>query len=134
MMAADSLAVSNNRKFRTRKLYRVRGALIGIAGRADQAIMFVHWYDNGAILADRPKGQDIVALVLDRSGLYLYEVECYPIPILDAFAAAGSGSDIALAAMMLGKTPEEAVELACAIDLHTGPPVVVETLSWEGGD
>lgn len=127
-MAADSLAVSSNRKFRTRKLYRVRSALLAVAGLMDNALMFVHWYDLGANLDNRPHGFDGSALVLGDNGIFRYEGNCYPIPVIDEFAAIGSGGDIALAAMRLGKSPAEAVALACEIDLHTGPPVVVETL------
>jgi hypothetical protein len=130
-MAADSLANTDGRAFHTRKLYRVRGALIGISGGLDHGMMFVRWYAAGADLADRPKGLDASALALDRSGLYRYESECYPMPIEDGFAASGSGAYAALAAMHMGATPKEAVEVACKVDVYTGPPVVVERL-WEG--
>ena len=127
-MAADSLAVANNRKYRTRKLYRAAGAVVGVSGGIGEMLMAVRWYEAGADLAARPDGLNGTMLVLDESGLYRYEGNCYPIPVLDDFAATGSGSDIALAAMLMGKTPAEAVALACEVDLHTGPPVVAETL------
>jgi hypothetical protein len=127
-MATDSLANVSGLKFRTRKLYRIRGALVGLSGTMDEIVMFAHWYERGADLADRPQGIAGAALVLDASGLWRYESNCYPIPILDDFAAAGSGASVALTAMRLGKTPEEAVALACEVDLYTGPPVVVERL------
>ena len=37
--------------------------------------------------------------------------------------AGGSGEQIALAAMTLGKSPKEAVELACKLDIYTGGKV-----------
>ena len=127
-MAADSLAVSGNRKYRTRKLYRVRGALLGVSGSIGEMLMAVEWYRRGADLDNRPVGLDGSMLVLDQNGMFRYESNCYPIPVFDLFAASGSGADVALAAMRLGKTPGEAVALACEIDLHTGPPVTVERL------
>ena len=127
-MAADSLACAGGRKFRTRKLYRVRGALIGMSGAMDGIPMFGRWYEEGADLDDRPNGIEGYALVMDSSGLYRYESNCYPIPIIDEFATGGSGGDVAMGALLFGQTPEEAVALACEVDLHTGPPVVVERL------
>lgn len=127
-MAADSQANTNGRIFRTRKLYRARGALLGISGTLGEGLMFVDWYEHGADLGNRPVGMGCGVLVLDESGLYRYEDQCYPIPIIDDFAAAGSGTDIALAAMVMGKSPAQAVALACQIDLHTGTPVIVEQL------
>lgn len=133
-MAADSLAVTSGRKGRVRKLYRIRGAILGVAGSAEHAVMFAHWYDSGADLSDRPKDLDIGALVLDSNGIFRYEGNCYPYEILDEFAAVGSGADAAIAAMYMGATPEEAVEVACKVDLHTGPPVVVERLAHKQGE
>lgn len=127
-MAADSLAVTDNRKCRVRKLFRGRGAIIGVSGSAEHAVMFVHWYHNGADLNDRPRDLDIGALVLDKNGVFRYEGNCYPYEVLDEFAAVGSGADAGLAAMIMGATPERAVTVACEVDLHTGPPVVVATL------
>ena len=128
MMAADSQAEMKNRSFHTRKISRVRGALIGTAGGAEVSRMFVHWYAFGADLSDRPQGMDAVALVLDTNGLFVYEGNCYPVEITDEFMAIGSGAEVAVAAMMLGKSPKEAVAIACKVDLHTRPPVVVERL------
>lgn len=132
-MAADSLAVvgQGGLMYGTKKLYRVREALIGYTGEAQEGVMFVEWYANGADLNNRPSLKG-TAIVLDRSGIYRYEGNCYPIPVLDDHHAAGSGTDVALTAMRLGKSPAEAVELACELDLKTGPPVVVECLSYDG--
>lgn len=127
-MAADSLAANHSRKLTTRKLYRVRKAIVGFSGDLNHMVMFTYWYQKGADLSDRPRDLDGGALVLDGSGIWRYESECYPFPILDEFAAIGSGGDAALAAMYMGATPAEAVEIACRVDLHTGPPVVVESL------
>ncbi len=130
-MAADSLGGVGGRRTTVQKLYRVGGAIIGTSGAMDEGVMFAHWYANGADLADRPKGQDFGALVLDSSGIWRYEVKCYPFRIFDEFAVSGSGGDDALAAMLMGASPAEAVELACRVDLHTGPPIVVERLQDE---
>lgn len=128
MVAADSQAQANGTAYTTRKLYRANGAVIGVSGCLDNMLMFVHWYAAGADLSDRPKGIDGTALVLDRSGIWRYESECYPIPILDPFAAIGSGTDAALAAMHLGENPANAVYVACKVDVHSAVPVEVETL------
>jgi hypothetical protein len=46
-------------------------------------------------------------------------------PILERFWSVGSGRDFALAAMALGKTAKEAIELAHMFDASTGDKVDV---------
>ena len=63
-----------------------------------------------------------------RPLLWLYGDHFQPTPVLDDVYAIGTGDDIARTALHLGKTPEEAMELACELDFNSGPPVVAETL------
>lgn len=132
-MAADSRAMYGEDGYHhlTRKLFRVGGDLIGIAGQQVSCLRFVAWYEDGADPDAFPEfGEDEYSrvLVLTTEGLFRYEHSPYPVPILDDAAAIGTGRDVALTAMRFGKSPHEAVEVACEINLFTGPPVVSERL------
>lgn len=67
-------------------------------------------------------------LVLDKDGIRLYEYGPEPIRFEDKQYATGSGRDFALAAMYLGKTAKEAVEIASLFDTDCGNGVDVMTL------
>lgn len=69
----------------------------------------------------------VLHLKPDRT-LWLYGDHFQPTPVLDDTYAIGTGDDIVRTALHLGKTPEEAMDLACELDFNTGPPVVVEEL------
>lgn len=69
----------------------------------------------------------VLHLKTDRT-LDLYGAFFQPTPILDDVYAIGSGDDVVRTALHLGKSPMEAMEIACELDWNTGPPVVVETL------
>lgn len=56
---------------------------------------------------------------------FLCDGDTVPIPILDEFACIGSGAEFALAALHLGKTLEEAVDLASRLDVNTGNGIMV---------
>ena len=67
-------------------------------------------------------------LVLDKDGIYEYRFQLVPIRVEVDCWAIGSGAQAALGAMFMGATPEEAAEVACAIDPFCGGPVTVERL------
>lgn len=128
-MAADSQATMGNVVYSARKIFRVGDALVGCTGYADAFATFLEWYEGERSLREYPNfEQGFGIIVLDRDGIHVYEQRGGPIECLDEFFADGSGVAVAMTAMRLGKTPKEAVELACEMDAHTGPPVVVERL------
>ena len=130
-IAADSQWQAGDMKQRARKIYRVRGALIGIAGTVTEGLKFVQWYAEGCRRDEEPQlhADTWGALVLDATGLFEWNERLVPIPCYDKEGySVGTGYMAAQAALKLGKTPKEAVEVACLIDINTGPPVVVEKL------
>jgi hypothetical protein len=56
------------------------------------------------------------------------EVGIWPATTMGGYAAVGSGSDVALAAMDAGATARLAVEIACRRNIHCRPPVHVRRL------
>lgn len=128
-MAADSQATMGVVVYSTRKILRVGDALIGCTGYADSFAAFLAWYEGERLISEYPAfDEGFGAIVLDRGGIHVYEQRGGPIECLSEYFADGSGNAVAMTAMRLGKTPEEAVALACEMDAQTGPPVVVERL------
>lgn len=123
MMAADSLATHNGRRSSARKLFRVRGAIIGISGDLHAGLAFVQWAREGG-KGTAPSG-DYEALVLQPDGKIVLYIGPKVGPVNEACYAIGTGADCAMAAMYCGRRPDEAVRIASRIDLHTGGRVRV---------
>lgn len=76
-----------------------------------------------------PQGKDFTAILVDTSGnLSVFEGSGDRfIPWNVAFAAFGSGSDIAYGAMEMGATADQAVAAAIRRNTHSGGLIQVET-------
>lgn len=125
-LAADKRAtVSGIRSTVTKVARGPNGNMVGLAGTLALFEDVIAWLCHGG---ERPESQDdkhewCSVLEIDpqgrcwkheRSGRYLIE---------DRMAAIGTGGDFALAAMALGKTAAEAVQLASRFDTRTGDGV-----------
>ena len=107
------------------KLARAGRYICGFSGSAQAIGGFVAWLNAGANPAEYPvaKEDDQKAYVLcvrDDRTVWKFENSPYPIGLEDAHAASGSGRDYARAAMHLGKSAREAVEIACLFDESCG--------------
>lgn len=99
------------------------GRVFGCTGYSDECSLFAKWMQGGI---EKPTlGDDFAALVLTPDnkafwiGQRLEPVE-WSVP-----ATIGSGGDIALGAMLAGKSPAEAVQIAASRDVGTGSVVTV---------
>lgn len=121
MMAGDSLCDDGGMRTKGQKVFEsADGCILGFAGSFAQGIRFVEWYEDeeGA----PPNCDEVSILILDRKGkITLWDG--HPTPIKEKFYAIGTGAQAAMSAMMCGKTPQEAVKIACKIDMNTGLPV-----------
>ena len=109
---------------------RVRDMLIGYAWSVDCGMEFLGRLKRVIGSRGEPGGlsDESTGLLLDKNGLYEYESALVPTRIEGDCWAIGSGAQAALGAMYMGATPEEAAEVACAIDPFCGGPVTVERL------
>lgn len=128
VLAADSLATLGDTKLHGdyKKINRINGHLIGVAGGVADCATFLDWCRAGGELTETkaPEGS-YQALVIDPSGKAT-EVECgkyLPRMNRTKFHAIGSGAPFALAAMYAGATAVEAVKIATKIDTNSGLPV-----------
>ncbi|WP_028449689.1 hypothetical protein [Chitinibacter tainanensis] len=128
-LAADRQVTYGNQRFEIKKLFVIGDGklLMAGAGTADDLKLFASWLedsfaDNELLFGgETPEIDDLQAIVINtQTGeSYLYGEKLVPIEIKAPFAI-GSGGDFAMAAMKLGKSAKEAVELASEIDIFSG--------------
>jgi len=131
MVAGDTLVVHDDRTVSThRKVHVVRDMVVGYAGCLDSGVRFLGWVRRG--MGSRGKPNDLsdqfTGLVLDEDGIYEYRFQLVSIRVEGDCWAIGSGAQATLGAMFMGADPQEAAEVACAIDPFCGGPVTVERL------
>lgn len=138
-IAADSLAVDTwGLKSLVLKIEETENFLIGGAGIHGRIAGWVRGITPGNPGNSDPlklyypyiKDQDDPNIILiDRKTKQAYVHETgYFFPITRGFHAIGSGRDYALAAMSMGATAKEAVEVAMRFDNGTGGEIVVVKL------
>lgn len=134
-MACDTRVVCGSNCYNTdTKIYENDAYVIGVAGDAGVGIMLIEGPD---ILQPRHYDFDFEALVYVKATGKVYKVAFYKswncelssvIPVADSFAAVGSGSPYALAAMYLGNTATHAVTVAAQFDTNTGGKIITKQL------
>lgn len=133
-MAADTRLSGEACLKNATKIWRIRDSIVGVAGDAADTTKFLAWFrkecpveEAYAIATD---DHDFGALVLNKDGLFYYQGCCEPDKLHDEHTAIGAGAQGAKMAMMLGKTPSEAVALMMEIDECTGGKI--EELTLDG--
>lgn len=129
VMVSDSNVSDSDRHWSRRKVFRIRGALVGIAGVVSQAEQFLLWYRAGCV--DKPPKMDAMsALVLSPVGLMIYDAEHIPTPVPSGREAIGSGAKAAMVGyQLLGWTDaKRVVKAVCDHDAHSRAPVRVYQL------
>lgn len=103
------------------KIYRINGLLIGGAGEVSFINEMIHWVKEGRDLAKFPASQrdkddwQPILLIEGDGSASLYDRSPHPVRLEQKHIAIGSGCEFARAAMYLGKTAREAVEVAIAL-------------------
>ena len=134
-MACDTRVVCGSNYYNTdTKIYENDTYVIGVAGDAGVGTMLI---DCPYILQARPYEFDFEALVFVKDTEKVYKVAFYKswdcalssvIPIADSFAAVGSGSPYALAAMECGYSAHGGVAVASKFDTNTGGKIITKQL------
>lgn len=127
-LAGDRMASDGNTSFKTKKVFAIDGNLVGCAGDGAGIAAFINWFESGGDAESFPSHIGIgegmfgfTALVVNPEGeLHLFECSPFPMRVLDDNFAIGSGAEVALAAMALGKNAVEAVKLACELTVSCG--------------
>ena len=132
-LAADKRLTNCGMASPVTKIFRCEESLIGISGEFSLAQELINWYKNGCEIDKFPAFQrdedDYVGmLVINKKGVFKYGRTPFPMILESQFFAIGSGRDYAMAAMHLGKTAVEAVEIASIFDCGCGNGVDSLTL------
>jgi len=64
--------------------------------------------------------ENVYILVIDKK---VFQIESFFVAEIDTFTAIGAGQDFALAALYLGHSPKEAVQIACELSVMCEPPI-----------
>ena len=121
-IAADSQVSGEDVKYYIEKLRRGKDCIFGGAGDLDKLLKF---YDSVEKNGDFDDPIEVDVLELRADGIYVYESTIHPVKVRGDFFSIGTGSAYALAAMYLGKSPKEAIEIASLFDPVTGGPIDV---------
>lgn len=124
-VAADKQSSGQGARFTTTKLFRASdGAVVAMAGRTTGMLEMLAWYNAGCPPDMCPKfdDKDDTEMHVFRKGyrITFYDGRAFPAYFDDVPYAAGSGRDFAWAAMHCGKSPREAVEIACMLSTTCG--------------
>ncbi len=137
-LAADKRACHGSTIYTTDKIYRVGGCLVGYTGTAAFGEQILAWFRGGEIPSEFPAAQrdkdDWAGLLVIRANgvVQKYERTPHPHTFTDTHVSVGSGCDYAKAAMHLGCTAAQAVEVAIALDMTCGNGVDTLTLEIAG--
>lgn len=124
-LAADKQNTSHGLPRTTTKIYRVRGELIALTG-GTHCYALLEWFKGPREPKEWPRGSNDDdcgnVIRICRDGIFVYNGAGFPHaePLEDKFMAFGSGRDFAIAAMHMGATAKEAVEIASIYDINTG--------------
>lgn len=130
-LAADRRTAWGSMIGETTKIRRIGDLLVGAAGNACVAEEMFEWVRLGRDPKFYPEMQRnkedwVPLMVVEPNGhLLVYERTPYASVHEQRYMAIGSGREFAMAAMYLGKTAREAVEVACALDINCGNGVDV---------
>jgi ATP-dependent protease HslVU (ClpYQ) peptidase subunit len=129
-MWSDSAMTTGNIQVQARKIFRVRGHLIGLAGHSHIGSEFLSKFRKSNNPAREYKEDDeFNGIVLFKDGRILhYDSSFGWDEVNDAYIAIGSGAPFAITAMDCGATPEQAIEIAAKRDGDTRLPVQFESL------
>lgn len=126
-IAADSMVSSDDSFYLVEKLRKGKESIYGGCGEWEKLLKFYQAIESGGEI---DSDTDVTILELRNDGIWIYESCIIPARIKNDFWAVGTGAGYAIAAMHLGKSPAEAVEIACQYDTSSNLPID----SWKLGE
>lgn len=125
-LAADRLANTGGLRGEVTKIFRAGDLLVGGSGDFAFILAMVDWVQRGRDPSAFPASQrdkddwQAVLVIQKNAPIQLYDRTPFPVKFEQRSLAIGSGRDFAMAAMHLGRTAREAVEVAIALDCGCG--------------
>lgn len=128
-VATDRQATKNGTTVECTKLFVFGKKVIAFSGAPDHGMMMVAWIKSGCNPSDWPKAdhQDRADVAIFERDKHVTVYEKQPVPWFaeSKIWADGCGRDYALAAMHLGHSAKEGVEIAIKLDAYCGMGVDV---------
>ena len=131
VVASDSQETEGERKIPCKKLYRVGDHIIATAGGTYSGLLFIEWFDQWDGDPDWSERPDLINLDFEEDFECLIirpNGTCYSVNKLFApyerdregrFVCLGSGSKVALGALLAGANIRKAIKIACQVDLYS---------------
>lgn len=130
-LCADSQVTSGGLKFgAAKKLWRLEsGALLAMSGDIGLCYQVMLWLNGKSDKPTRTSDESVSGLLIEPDGsAWEYSTDLHRFPARAPWAG-GTGETIAMTAMRCGKTAQEAVELACEMDIYTSGPLQTVTVN-----
>lgn len=131
VIAADRLISNSNELivgYRT-KCYSINGVLFGTCGASQDVSAFKKWIEDGRSEVKPNVDEHFLALLIEPDGRVVhYNGKLFGFSIDGDYFAIGSGDEVAMGAMWMGASAEQAVQAACALVLGCGGGVDVVRL------
>lgn len=128
-MAGDSKVAGSGSIYHCDKVFRIGDSLVGVAGNVQNTTKFLAWFRKECppdeVAMDLSDDKTFEAVVVNADGIFYYADCVEPDKLHEKFFAIGSGAMAAMAAMLVGKSPAEAVKIAAKLDHNTGGPIKV---------
>ncbi len=124
VMVADSNFSDGDLRGPMRKVWRVRGGMVGLAGNLEMMAPFILWIREG-MPEPAPRLREFSALWLSDQGLLWFANSAMPIVVQGRCHAIGTGATAAMAAheALDFTDARRAVLIACKHDSGSRPPV-----------
>ncbi len=125
-LAADKQMTVGSLTMVSQKIIKHGSQLIGKAGAAELTECMLQWYLRGRDVDKFPdlkkdgRSGTLLIIYLDGNIEKYSHQSPYPIKLPPQKISIGSGSEIAMTAMYLGRSAVSAVEIASELDPHTG--------------
>jgi len=127
-IVTDSMCTDQDQKWAVVKVERIGDSLYATAGGAADGERFYAWIRRNRRGKRPVVSEGFDALALTPKGLFLFDSELYPMPLINPHAI-GSGGKAARAAMAAGAGIVRAVEIVCEIDAGSALPVQIFRLN-----
>lgn len=133
IVVADSGISDGDRQWVGRKVWRIGGALVAIAGNLDECQGFLAWY-RGGMEEKPPPMANASAMAMTEQGIVYFSGSAVPLVVESGREAIGSGAKAAMCAYeALGwQDPKRAVQIVCRHDARSRAPVRVYQLKKHG--
>lgn len=128
-MSCDSLVSWGERSFYAKKIIKYRGKIYGFAGGYDDVVKLLNWLKGSKKKKPKDiKWDEIETIILTKEGLFYLDPSFNEYPFNRGCFAIGTGSGVAMGAMLAGADTYDSIHIAKQVDPSTGGEIHTEFL------